>query len=368
MNVSYAIVLLISFGLSACGGKVSRFDQQLNAAESARQSGDYATQRARFDEAIQLARSDEERAEALYRKAHSHLRSGSQTAGLSALEELATTYSKTSRAPRAWLDQGRIFEKSAASDKAEICYQKLVSDYPRYGGAPEAARRLVELRQTRGISARVTYQLLREQNRAPELDEALRYYQAAELASRDSTRAAAAFEALAKAYPLPKGRYTDEALLWAAVLQRKNGQPEHALKLLHTLKKQDKQAWTIGSYTRTSYLDAHILSGQILRDDLNHPQKARDEFEYLLKRHDGRTTDEALFELLISDLREGQDTCPALDRLRQNSPNSKYLPCAKRLCSSHLNPSWSEPSELALKHCQRWTTEGTELRTRLRLR
>ena len=366
MNVPFTIVLLIAGGISACSGKVSAFDQKLGAAESARQSGDFTGERAHFQDAMRVSRSDEEKAEALYRKAHSHLRTGDLNVGLATLLELASTYKHTSRAPRAWLDRGRIFQRIGSNRKAETSYQKLVTDYPRYGGAPEAARQIVELRQARGISPHTTYELLRKQNEECELDEALRYYQAVELVAHDSARAATAFETLAQMYPLPKGRYTDEALLWASLLRRKMGQPDRALALLDELKKQDKKAWSIGSYTRTTYLDAYILAGQILRDDLDSPEKARLEFERLLKRHQGNSTDDAFFELILLDLREAKDTCQTVHQLKQKSPDSKYLSCVAQLCPSQFSSNPSKISEASRNRCQQWMAQGTGLRTRLR--
>lgn len=366
MILLFATALLIAGGLSACSRNVSAFDQELRTAESSRQSGDYTIERLHFEQAMSLSRTNEEKSEALYRKARSYLRSGNVDEGLAILAELTSAYKNTSRAPRAWLDLGRIFQRTGEKRKAETCYQQLVAAYPSYGGAPEAARQIVELRQARGIAAHATYELLRKQNKEPELDEALRYYEAVEFVAQDSTRAASAFETLARLFPLPRGRYADEALLWAALLRRQADQPAQALALLHVLKKQDKQAWSIGSYTRTAYLDAYILSGQILRDDLNSPQKARLEFERLLKRHVGKSTDDALFELLLLNQHEGKDTCTAFRRLKQTSPNSKYLSCAALLCPVQLSSNRSELSETSVNRCQQWMAQGTDLRTRLR--
>jgi TolA-binding protein len=346
----------------SCAHPKSPFDQGLIDAEQARRAKQLERSQTEFDQALSLAKSDNERAEAMYRKAHALLREGQLKPGLQLLLHLAMKYPRSNRAARAWLDRGRYLERAGELALAEQSYRQVFSRYPEYGGAITAARQIVKLRTLQGESEIASFQRLRAQNKDRELDAALRYFAAVAAEKTDKTAALSGYEELAALYPLPRGTYTDEALLRAAALRRTQLDYDGALSLLQKLTKQDKKASVVGSYTRAAYLDAYLLRGQILRDNKQDFTGARREFQHLLKRRDHSTVvDEALFELALVELRDKGSACPGLATLKEHRPDSKYLECSPQLCRASET---AEPMPTA--QCATWVAQGTATKTRLR--
>ncbi len=357
-------VLLVGFGPTSCASTPPLFDQKLREAEQARRRDDPGATQKAFHDAKRLAKDDEERAEALYREARSHLRAGRDETGLQLLAELCEQYPSSRRAARAWLDRGRKRLDQAQPRLAKAAFQTLIRDYPSSGNALSAAQLIAEIDRSRGIPTSETLLRLRKSTKDPDLDAGLLYF-AALAADKEGSRVRALelFGKLIARHPLPKGTYTDEALLRSAMMQKEK-HPKRALKLLEILLKNDKSAHIVGSYSRATYLDAYILGARIYRVDLANPTKAEELLRRLLKKHQtSLLTDEALFELAQTLKSKNEDPCAPLIKLKTVAPESPYLVCASLVCDPWPGPTVTHGDRAK---CDNWMLRGLPIETRLR--
>lgn len=332
-------ILLLTLGmLPNCQKHATPYHAAMDRAEEARRSGNYADERRHFDDAARLAKKPNDASEAHYRSAHTWVRAGEPETGAQRLEELALAHPTTARAARAWLDSGRAWEMVKSYEKSLAAYRIVLSRYPDSGVALGAAKRVVALE---GLlhqqSEQAAWRSLLEGNRSPAFDEALRYHYARSLEKESKKQALLVYEDVAKKHPLPQASYTDEALFRAAELRRKLGDAKGALETLEILLDNGGPAAIVGSYTRTSYVEALLLKGLILRDDLNLPRQALAVFTALPERYPhSRLVDDALFEAARTEQRLGGDPCLRLQALRKLRPESRYLRCEPLLCGQTM--------------------------------
>lgn len=359
------ICVVVCMGHLACAPRPTPFDKRLNDAASAR---DVAAQLESLDAAFRVAQTADEAAEALYRKAHVLFDQDAHALGKAVLFRLALVYPHSNRAPRAWLDLGRAYDKQREYVRAEGCYRELLWRHPSSGSTIAAAQRIAQLRAEHGEPAYDTYAKLQGQTSDPTLRAALLYFEAAALQVSAPDRARRKFEALIAAFPLPKGPYSDEAQLRVALLLRAANQPQKALAQLVALQKYDRSASFVGSYTRQSYLDSYLLATQILRDDLRQFDAARDLVNRALKRHaQSAIVDDLHFELVLIEHRQAHDGCAAFAKLVRAAPQSKYQSCAQLLCASKsAQTDKRDPTAIGGRHCADWLKHGSPLRTPLR--
>lgn len=353
----------------ACASGPTRYDRKLNEAAAASAARDPVRELGLLDDALRLAQTENERGEALYRKAHALFDLGRTQAGLGTLRAITSEHPTSNRSARAWLDLGRQYEKVGALDRAESCYLHLIRRYPSSGGAISAARRIAAIRQGKGQMSDQTYGELRKATPVKELQEAMLYFEASALEEQDAVKAAEKFRELVAQFPLPGGVYADEALLRLALTARARSKPHEALNHLAELRRHDRPASIIGSYTRTAYLDSYILAAQILRDDLGRFGEARSILERARKNHaESVIVDEIHFELALLDSRVNADPCQHLATMISSTPHSRYARCAKRMCAdldtADAEPDSSEPD--SSEQCARWMERGTPLLTRFR--
>jgi tetratricopeptide (TPR) repeat protein len=335
---------------SACRRGPTPFHTAMSAAEAARRKGDFDEERRHFAQAAQRATRPKDAAEARYRSAASWIRQGEHEKGATSLEAFATEYPDNPRAARSWLDAGRAWERAHRQESALLAYTKVFLSYGDSGVAGSAVDRIVAIQSERDGSARhEAYRQLLGSNKSASLDEVLRYRYARALEDVSLADAVLAYEDVARNHPLPQGSFSDEALLRAASLRRTAGDPHGALSTLDLLLEQGGKAAFLGSYTRTTYVEALLLRGRILRDDLKQPERAREAFLLLPKRFPhSRLVDDALWENIITLRRQGHNTCSAAERLRQLSPQSRYLRCEDYLCGRQHIPTSDDTM------CQRW--------------
>lgn len=322
----------------------------MDAAEEARRRGDFETERAHFAEAQELAKSDQDRSEARYRAAESHVREGDLERGADALEDFARRSRDDPRSARAWLDAARAWEKAGRKSRALDAYRIVFERYPDSGGALSAAKRYVDLSASSEEEIVSIWKRLLTTNDSTDLDEGLRYNYARALERTSPRDAILAYEDVVRVHPLPGGRYADEALLRAALLRRRLGDPDGALTTLELLGQHGGKAAFVGSYTRPSYAEAQMLKGMILRDDKGALSDARRAFTLLVERYpQSRLVDDALFEHLLTVKMQGGDTCKAFRNLERVSPSSKYTRCERLICGTGPNP---EPRNV--RRCEEW--------------
>ncbi len=334
-NLAAHTILSSVLLLCSCRTELAPFDQALKRAEEARRRGDFSAERRQFEEAISLSQSERERSEAMYRSAHSWLREGNFETGATELEALAKQHPGSPRASRAWLDAGRAREKMNQLDLAKSCYKRVIDDYPESGSANAAVTRWLDL-SSKDPSARdrLLSQLI-EAHSSPPLDSFLRFLRARgkeEISARD---AILAYEDVAKRHPLPKGLYTDEALLRAAELRQSQGDFEGALTTLKLLDRHSEGAALVGTYVRGSYIKALFLQALILQKDLRRLNEAKDTYRLFIKKHpDSRFVDDALLHLAQIAVSQGRDGCSEMEELRLARPDSRYEKCSALLCPS----------------------------------
>ncbi|HXS18425.1 MAG TPA: tetratricopeptide repeat protein [Polyangiaceae bacterium] len=362
------VCIVVCVGQLACSPRPTLFGQRLNDADSARAENDTTPQIQALDAAFRAAQTENEKAEALYRKAHALLDEHDDGQGIAILFRVALAYPRSNRAARAWLDLGRAYDKQGEAQRAEACYLELLGRHPSSGSTTAAAQRVADLRAERGEPAHVTYGKLQAQTSDATLRATLLYFEAAALQPRDPDGARRKFEALIAAFPLPKGAYSDEAQLRIALLLRAANKPQEALKQLAHLQKYDRSAAYVGSYTRQSYLDSYLLGAQILRDDLAQFDAAHDLLQRALKRHSqSAIVDDLYFELLLIELRQTRDTCDAFAKLLRVTPQSKYRRCAALLCASSSAPTGQPDLDASSsRRCHDWLQHGSPLRTPMR--
>jgi TolA-binding protein len=166
--------------------------------------------------------------------------------------------------------------------------------------------------------------------RARELDEAGKLAEA-----RDG------YLACAEHYPYPRGRFWDDALFRAAEKELSLGAPERAVTLLSRLLAERESASIVGSYERGRYAEAQLKLGEIYRDALHDPLRARRELRKVWTNHPkSRLADDALFQeaLIARGAGDVVGTCEPLSIIVQQLPDSRYAACAHELCAK-LPPS-----------------------------
>lgn len=346
-----ACILLFFLGLlTGCERHATPYRMAMDRAEEARRSGNFADERRYFDEAARLAKKPNDAGEAYYRSAHTWIRAGKLETGAQRLEEFALTHPTAARAARAWLDSGRAWETAKSYEKALASYRMVLSRYPDSGNALGAARRVVSLETSlHHRPAHVTWRRLLEENRSPDFDEALRYNYARSLEKESKKQALAVYEDVAKKHPLPRASYADEALLRSAEIRRELGDAKGALEALEILLAHGGPAAIVGSYTRTSYVEALLLKGLILRDDLNLPSQALEVFNSLPERYPhSRLVDDAVWEAARTEQALGGQPCLRLQALRKLRPESRYLRCEPLLCAQPML------DEHHMSECKMW--------------
>jgi tetratricopeptide (TPR) repeat protein len=238
------------------------------------------------------------------------------------------------------LDIGRLREKLKNPSAARNAYAQVLHGYPESGNALSAAKRWVALCVKDGVfTESEAWQTLLTQHEAGPLDAGIRYHLARSLEDEHPVEALLQYQELVRLHPLPRGTFTDDALLSAARLRRRLGDAQGAIETLKPLLEQPVRAAIVGSYRRTSYLDAHFLAGHILRDDLNDPSAALDVFAAFVATHgESRRWDDALYEIIVTEAISGVDPCPSAERLRQSRPDSRLNECARKICEGTLEP------------------------------
>lgn len=305
------------------------------AAEDQRRNKNFVEERAHFKNAQKEANNERDAVEARYRHAHTWFREGNLEQGIAELEALAKQHPQSERAARSWLDAGRARERLDQPEGALLDYRRVLEAYPNSSCAEEAAARSVAIRvppsDSRGRSQ--AWQLLVAAHRGTELEEVLRFRHAQSLETDAVVEAIVAYEELAKRFPLPTGRYADEALLRSATLRLEERDFQGAIATLKLLADYGGDAAFVGSYRRPAYAQALLLLGRIQRDELQLPEESRATFDELVLRFpDSRLVDDALWELVLTDYFEGKEACPSFRRLQEKAKFSRYARCGALVC------------------------------------
>lgn len=328
-----ALALGALLSLVACSASDGEFERSLRSAGDEAQRGN--PEKAERDYAAlvndeRLAPGD--RAEALYRLAHLELDHDKPGRARGNFQKLLREFRQTPRAPRAALDLARLEERQGRTAEARDAYLDVLASFPDSGGAEAAVAAFARLSDE---PASETIAALRRLG-APALDEALRWQEAKALESEGQSRAAIdAYEALVARYPLPTGRYADDALLRAAKLRRTLGDALGCLDTLDVLLDSRTRATVVGSHERAAYAEGHLLSALVLRDDLGRASDALARFSSLPAEHpDSRLVDDAYWQAAVTArlLDRNERACSEATRLVEARPDSRFAQCLALPC------------------------------------
>jgi len=327
---------LLSALLGACAPSLPpAYVQARDAAESAYAKRQFSEAAERWLSAADHADSARNRTEARYRAATSYERAGR-------VEEARKWYTvlsngKSDRAPRATfaLADLRLKNGDAAGGLAEL--EAAIRKYPTSAIAALSLRRYFSaLADQGGDRAVLDYiQRVEPELGGSELAEQLLYERARRLEALGATADAAhAYTAVADRFPYPYGAYWDDALLHAADLELRLGQPENAITLLERMLHARETSHLSGSYERPHFADAAYRLAELYRDARRDKAAARRAFRDVFIEYPKSTLrDDALWqEALLSWRASAPQACEPLQLLVSQLPESRYAPCAHQMC------------------------------------
>jgi tetratricopeptide (TPR) repeat protein len=326
----------LALAFLACGASSSPYAEALAAADAKAREHEPDAAAQLYQKAALQAEKPDLAVEALYREASMWKRQGRPERALACLEQLAKDHSASSRGPRIWLDLGRMREAEDDHAGARAAYRQVLN-YGDTGLGARAADAWVALSaEPRSIAYR---SLLDPGRKAPDLDAFLRLRIArAEQNEGNPGRALATCEDLAKTYPLPRGAYTDDALLLAATLRRQLGDTQGALVTIAALLEAQEKSAIVGSYERAAFAKGRWLAADIHQVDRADPRSAVGVLEDLVRLDSAsRLEDDALFRiawLLGHELGDSPAACRLADRIDNLDPPSALSACRGQICPS----------------------------------
>lgn len=327
-----ATVALVGLGLlGGCGRSKTPYDHAMDRAESSLERRDFEGTLASWTKAAEISETDDDRQEALYRRAHLLLRLGSTEDARLALRELVVKFPDGARSARILLDLGRLSERRGLPDEARADYATLLERYPESGSAKAALERALALHPDGPLAAVDAWS---HRISSPALRSYLRFRRARALLETNVEEALTEFERLASAEPLPGGLYTDEALLEAARLRASRGEIRAALAHLAVLEAAIEDSWFVGSYRRPSYAEGLLLAGRLAREAKDEA-RAMASFETLVREFPtSRLADDAAYERLLTRLAfgRGAEGCSEFEDFVEDFPESRFRRCRERIC------------------------------------
>jgi len=308
-------------------------------AERHYSNGRYAEAADSWRQASKSAEHRDDRVEALYRAAAAYQRAGEPATARDTYAEVVQLAPDGARAARAayelcWLD----IERGDVA-RGERCLIDVTLRYQDSALAGRAFARLVQRvaeRAGTGAALALVERLVPEIQQ-PELAEQVRYEEGRLLrASGQSGRARDVFLKLATDFPYPQGALWEDALWFAADIERANGKPLAAIAHLERMLEEVESAHLQGSYTRTRYAEARFRIAEIYRDELHQPGEAMKQFRRVFDEHPtSLLRDDALWQeaLIGSTTHQTRRSCDALSQLLAELPDSRYAACASLLCA-----------------------------------
>jgi len=329
------LCLLAAPCLAACASGSSAYQSSLARADAKAREREPEQAARLYQEAARATKKPDQAAEALYREATMWKRQGQPERARGCLERLAAEHSGSGRGPRIWLDLGRLRQDAGDAEGARAAYRQVLG-YGDSGLGPRAADALAAL--SPGSRSSAYRALVTDRPGAPDLDAFLRLRLArAEVDEGNSAAALDTCERLVQDHPLPRGVYTDDALLLAARLRRTLGDPDGALVTISALLAAQEKSAIVGSYERSAFAEGRWLAADIHQRDRADAQKAVQVLGDLV-RLDGasRLRDDALFRmawLMRHELGDDAAACREADRIDGLEPPSSLSECLSAVCS-----------------------------------
>jgi TolA-binding protein len=326
--------------------KPSEYARLDAAAARAYSAGRYQEAARRWEEAARSAKLSRNKSEARYLMASSLLRGGMRSEAVAAFDRVVADDPKGPRAARAAHDRALTLIALGQVERGYQALEAMLRAYPESGVAAGALRRYLSHLQRSGEGAVQQYlERSLPSLEKTELGEAAHYAYAESLERDEKTEEARAqYLLVAKNYPYPRGALWDDALFHAAELEAKAGDPRAAIAHLEEMLAKRETAYMSGSYERRRYAEARFRIAELFRDALGDSASARQHFERVFADHKtSRLRDEALWNAALLASRSGDraGACRDLETLAAAIPDSRYVPCAERLCPTGKGPGSS---------------------------
>ncbi|HVJ17265.1 MAG TPA: tetratricopeptide repeat protein [Polyangiaceae bacterium] len=327
--------------LSCSAAKQAPYDQAAHSAERAYSAGRYQEAARHWLEAAQHSEEARDRDEAEYRAAASYERGEQYEQALAIYKRIVKQNGE--RAARAAVATAEVERRRGSEERAQELFLAAMRAYPNSAPAEQALREHLAFVKRGGVQAALSaLGPLIEEFSNSDLDERLRYERARLLDETNRTEAARdAYLETARRHPYPEGALWDDALFRAAECEDKLGHPRQAITLLESMLAEREEAHVSGSYERPRYAQGRFKIAELYRDKLADPARARAEFRRVWNEHPTTLLrDDALFEEALIAHKEGDraGTCQALGLLIEDATDSRFAPCAPRLCPSLKAP------------------------------
>jgi TolA-binding protein len=331
--------LALGVVLAACAPTLpDAYTRARAAAERAYAAGRYEEAARSWQAAAATADRPHHRNEARYRAAVSLRRAGRWADAMRAYQQLAESAPRSSRAARAAYDRAELELRHGDAKRGRSLLERVVSDYPDSAAAQSAVRRIVvQLEATEGpAGVRSWLAGLIPAHQAHRVGESLHYFTARAL--QQQGRAAAARDRYlwtAARYPYPRGALWDDSLFHAAELEERLGDPRAAIRHLERMLAEREASHLQGSYERPRFAQARYRIAEIHRDRLGDDAAARREFARVWHEHPtSLLRDDARWNEALLAARQGDaaGACRALSSLIADAPDSRFAPCAPRVC------------------------------------
>jgi len=332
-------LLLVVLALAACSAtRPPEYASRSSGAEKAYSAGRYREAAELWLSAAKTTTTPRLQIEAKFRAAASYERAGDFVRARALYDQIAGLPEPNERRARAAFASAHIEIEHGNLARGHALLAQALVDHPGSGAAPTALhRQLSYLRKTGGSEAVLRYlDELAAKLASTEFAEEIAYARAQELDRLGTTlEARDAYLEIARRFPYPQGAFWDDALYRAAERELDLGRPEAALSHLERLLHEREQARMQGSYERTRYAQARFLIAEIYRDKLGQPERARLEFRKVFSDHPtSLLADDALWNEAITASRSerGAAACAPLEILVSKLPDSRFAPCAIKLC------------------------------------
>jgi tetratricopeptide (TPR) repeat protein len=275
--------------------------------------------------------------EARYRAATSFERAGKKARARELYDDLASEPA-SDRQARAAFARAKLELEAGNRDAGLALLDAAIRRFPASGVARRnLERRLLDLETESGPEAALDYL---EQVESPladtELAEAVGYQKARYLErAGDLDAARDAYLDVAERFPYPYGAYWDDALYHSAEIDVELGRPSEAVSHLERMLSKREPAPMHGSLERPRFGPARFLMAEVYRDELRDLRAARRNFLLIVTEHPtSPLRDDALWEAALIAHRVGDTStaCRDLHRLVKGMPDSRYAPCAPRVC------------------------------------
>ncbi len=330
------LALACALALACSASRPERYESAATQAEKAYAAGRYEEAAKAWLDAAKHAEHGRDASEARYRAAASYERA-------KRLDQADRLYEALAREPgersaRAAMARAELARRQGQSERAKKLLLEVIRLHSDSGPAAGALADYLRDREQEGgkPAALAAAGALLPELEHTELDERVRYARARLLDELGETaKARDAYLDAAARHPYPEGALWDDALYRAALCEDKLGRTEAAIAILERLLGEREQAHVTGSYERSRYAEARFKIAELARDRLHDPARARREFHRVWTDHEtSLLRDDALFEeaLLARQSGDQQGTCSVLRLLQHEAPDSRFAPCAPRLC------------------------------------